>query len=88
MCEHDDCRGDDDRRDQSHRRLRWALFSVGRVAGVAADESVAGAGHLDGERPEQQEADEQVHRDQLSDSQNRDPEDGEQQDQDRSGDRP
>jgi len=52
-----------------------------------AQEPAAGTGHLQSNQSEQQQTHEQVHRDQLTDTQDRETEHGQQDDQDRAGDR-
>ncbi len=85
--EHDNRREHDERADQTQDELRRSLAPVLDVARVVAQEPITGARHLEHDRPDQQEPDEQVHRDELAQLRDREADHGEQHDQDPAGDR-
>ena len=64
-----------------------ALLPVDPVVGVVAHEAIAGAGHLERHRADQQQPQEQVQPDELADTDDGDSEDGEQDDEQDAGDR-
>ena len=67
--------------------MRRALVAIRGCVGVVPDEPVSGAGHLQGDRSEQHDPEEQVQPQQLADEEDRDAEHREQHQQDESRDR-